>query len=827
MNMESNITNGEKEIITQEEINRKLEGFEFPEYIEPEAKQPSPIDSPYLDAAAVMVFYDPVSIRPVVPMLDEVHEKYVNELIGCSDVVVDTNNEIIDNAVKEVKQKNYKILFTLKDAIRKTTLERLVKEGRINEAIAANKETTEATELPRQYLLTKYLKGEAIVLEELQEAELNEFYKIHGWLNDIAAPKKYTVDEIEDRIELLEMFRPFKRLTGVMEAGVFKNKFSGRQSELTQLRSYVGVQDPKSIQETVQRFVESFFSNEKKPLLIFGIGGVGKSTLLAKFILEHMEAKNKFKFPFVYLDFDRPNLSALEPETLLIEASRQLSVQYRNMPELSNAFAQYYNKWIPHYDVLLEAGSSNQVAISSEKVTINKSINKIKLLEEFEALLRILYEQEKKPFLIVLDTFEEVQYNGAEFVNAVLDFSERLIKNFSQARIILSGRSPVNKKRLIEVEIGNLDIEAATQFVMNNGISDSKLAKEVAAEIGGNPLTLKLASGILQQQGAAGLEGISTNSVSFGFFKKRLPELQIQGMLYERILNHIKNKEVQKIAHPGMVLRKITPELILQVLAIPCKLNNMNSISDAEILFKELSREVALITQINKDTVKHRSDVRKAMLKLIMASTQKDIAIEIHRAAVEFYSNRQQISDKAEEFYHRLALGESPRELDSRWIDGVEDMLTANIDELPEKAQAFLLAKAGIDSTDTNLWAIADIEDQSTHISKQAANLLNSGMPDKVLQLLYQNASIKTPALQLIEARALRQLNMFERATEISTEALRSYYADDLPASIRNEFIKYSNKEPGNIDNNASPTNEGPIGADSDENFDNPTFLAV
>lgn len=816
-----------KEIITLEEINRKLEGFEFPEYKEPEEGQPFPDASPYIDAAAVMVFYDPSSIRPVVPVPEEQHKKYMNELIGLSDVVVDTSTEIIDSSAKERKQKNYKILFTLKDYLRKITLNKLVEQGHIKEAIAANKESTEATELPAQYLLTKYLKGETIVLEQLQEEELIEMYRIHDWLDNITTPNKYTSNNIKDRIELVEMVRPFKRLTGVVEDGVFNNKFSGRQQELAQLRSYVGVQDPRGIQETVQRFIGSFFSKEKKPLLIFGIGGVGKSTLLAKFILEHLEAKNKFRFPFVYLDFDRPNLSALEPETLLIEAARQLSVQYRNIPDLSQAFAVFYNKWIPHYDVLLEAGSSHQVSISSESFTLNKSINKSNLMAEFEDLLKNLYKREEKPFLIVLDTFEEVQYNGAEFVNAILDFSENLIKNFAQARIILSGRSPVDKKRLIEVEIGNLDTEAATQFVMNNGISDALLAKEVATDIGGNPLTLKLASSILQQQGADALKGININSVSFGFIKKRLPELQIQGMLYERILAHIKSKEVQKIAHPGMILRKITPDLILKVLAVPCKLNNMDSITDAEGLFKELSREVALITQINKDTVKHRSDVRKAMLKLIMASAQKDTALEIHRAAVEYYSRRNQIADKAEEFYHRLALGESPRELDIRWIDGIEDMLTGNIDELPERAQTFLMAKAGIDSSDTSLWANADIEDQSTHLSKQAANLLNSGMPDRVLQLLYQNSAIKTPALQLIEARALRQLNMFERAAEISAEALRSYYADDLPGNIRNEFIKYSNNNPGNNDQTPPPTNEGPPGDGYDDHSDNPTFLAV
>jgi adenylate kinase family enzyme len=808
-----------KEKISLEEINRKLEGFEFPDFGEPKAEQSATETSPYIDAAAVMVFYEPSSIRPVVPVPEDQFKSYINELIGLSDVVVDTSTEITDGASKEAKHKNYKILFVLKDYIRKITLDKLVKEGRIHEAITANREITEKSESPAQRLLTKYLMGETIELEQLQEDELAELYRINSWLQHIAAPKKYTGNEIRDRIEFVEMLRPFRLLTGVVEGGVFKNKFSGRQNELSDLRSYVGVDNPKGIKETVQRWVSSLFSQEKKPLLLFGIGGVGKSTLLAKFILEHLEAQKTFRFPYVYLDFDRPNLSALEPETLLIEASRQLSIQYRDAPDLSLSFADFYKKWIGHFDVLLESASSNQINISSEKVTTKKSINKYNLVKEFEKLLKDLYKHEKKPFLIVLDTFEEVQYKGSEFVNAVLDFSEMLVENFPLTRIVISGRSPVDKKRLYELEVGNLDIEAAIQFVIKNGVSNDLIAKNIAKELGGNPLTLKLATNIIKEQGTAALDDFNT-SAGFSFFKKRLPELQIQGMLYERILAHIKNKEVQKIAHPGMTLRKITPELILKVLAIPCKLDNMNSISDAEILFKELRREVALITMVNKDTVKHRSDVRKVMLKLIMASTQKDTAMEIHRAAVKFYSNRNHIADKAEEFYHRLALGESPRELDSRWIDGVEDLLTPNLDELPEKARTFLMAKAGIESLDTSVWHNAEVEDQNTHLSKQAADLLNAGRPERVLNLLKQNAANKTPALKLIEVRALRQLKKFNLASEISKEALGSYYVDDLPAAIRNEFIKYSTESLSSDDSTPSPDND-------DELFEESTIITV
>ena len=63
------------------------------------------------------------------------------------------------------------------------------------------------------------------------------------------------------------------------------------------------------------------------PLVIHGPGGMGKSTLLAKFLLDSVHGHTA-GFPFAYIDFERPTLSIHEPVTLIAEAARQLGIQY-------------------------------------------------------------------------------------------------------------------------------------------------------------------------------------------------------------------------------------------------------------------------------------------------------------------------------------------------------------------------------------------------------------------------------------------------------------------------------------------------------------------
>lgn len=62
----------------------------------------------------------------------------------------------------------------------------------------------------------------------------------------------------------------------------------------------------------------AFASWERRPILLWVTGGVGKSTLLARFILDHAEIDGAKRIPYSYLDFDDSEVDPMHLETLLL-----------------------------------------------------------------------------------------------------------------------------------------------------------------------------------------------------------------------------------------------------------------------------------------------------------------------------------------------------------------------------------------------------------------------------------------------------------------------------------------------------------------------------
>ena len=101
--------------------------------------------------------------------------------------------------------------------------------------------------------------------------------------------------------------------------------------------------------------------------------------------------------------------------------------------------------------------------------------------------------------------------------------------------------------------------------------------------------------------------------------------------MYERILNRIKKPRVKALAYPGVVLRRVTPELILKVLAPTCPVPlDVTTPADAEQAFNELAEHVWLVTRIAPDTVVHRADVRRLLVPGLEHSSDVDTRA-IHR----------------------------------------------------------------------------------------------------------------------------------------------------------------------------------------------------
>ena len=415
------------------------------------------------------------------------------------------------------------------------------------------------------------------------------------------------------------------------------------------------------------------------------------------------------------------------------------------------------------------------------------------MISEFARLMEQLSAFEKRPFLLVADTFEEVQYRGRNHVLQLYSLLQQAQKKYSALRVVLAGRAPVTEIKTQELELGNLDSEAAHAFLLRYGINDRQLAEIIISKVGANPLTLKLAAELVGKYGRQELFAESLAQKKYYLFEKRLPEIQVQGILYRRILNHIHNPKVHKLAHPGLVLREITPDLIVKVLAVPCKLD-FERPGEADFLFTEMSKEVSLVTRIGPDTLRHRPDVRKVMLQLIR-NDSPEIVNAIHKKAVSYYSKREGIAERAEELYHRLCLNQSTQYMDRRWRDGIQQYLLGSMDELPPRAQAFLSARTGIEAADLSIWDSADIKDTERRTVRLAASYLNSRRPEKVLEVIdavgKKEEPTKNGALALLKVRALIQLRRNDEAEFFASSTLNSFYADALEPSISAELNQY------------------------------------
>jgi hypothetical protein len=455
--------------------------------------------------------------------------------------------------------------------------------------------------------------------------------------------------ELNRRLERQNLLNPFR---GLIRAG-----FHGRHEELNRLRKYVGFLESHSYFESIERGFRSVTSlHEKPPLVFHAMGGMGKSTLMAKFILDHMEPESiDGHLPFVYLDFDRPSLLADDPATLVVEAARQLALQFFQHAE---SFERFRVAWLADP---INAPTRHNPASRQKKI-----------LKEFAVLMQDT-ELSEQPLLFVLDTFEEVQYRSQEFTSEVFRLLDALQSFVPRMRVVVAGRAPVTlpEFRTENWELGPLDEEGAVQYLLARGIANKAAARSLAKQVGGNPLTLNLALDVAKSEGVeeGGLKELDTRRYIF----LRLKDNEIQGQLYRRILSHVHDKEARKLAHPGLVLRRVTPELIQEVLAEPCGVSVPNR-ERADELFDELRREVGLVTPAEDGSLRHRPEVRKVMVELLRRDEPAKVQ-QIHERAAAFYRRRKGVVAKAELVYHLLVLNADRHEIDEAWQHGVEKYL--------------------------------------------------------------------------------------------------------------------------------------------------------
>ena len=243
--------------------------------------------------------------------------------------------------------------------------------------------------------------------------------------------------------------------------------------------------------------------------------------------------------------------------------------------------------------------------------------------------------------------------------------------------------------------------------------------------------------------------------------------------------------DVRTLAIPGLALRRITPEVIKEVLGPSCGLGSI-SLGRARELFRKLRRETSLVAY-DGDALVHRADVRQDVLPLLQREDPAGVA-SIHRHAIRFYSKNDSIVDRTEELYHRLALGQATATLDRRWDDEAGARLDAALDELPAVGQVYLASRLGFQADPAALRA-ADDEAWARQAIRSARSYLNDGNPQSALAVLQQRTlSVIVFDHAALEGETLARLGHSSAAQKLAQQARDSAIEAGKPA----EFVRFS-----------------------------------
>lgn len=661
-----------------------------------EQAAPAPLVSPFALAAATRGCFLPSDLT--------------------SDTAADRSSIDAVIAVSDVLSSGSERAWQLRPEARRDIL----MQARSDKLLAAASQAVEALN-PRDRegpLLRRVLAGERPDPDLLDIEELEHLATVAEWLqgSDLATLPRPV--DLRRLIAQREIFDPFRLLVGRnVKAGPdgSQDRVVGRGAQTERLRAYVGLREPEELKHYVTRTRDSLWSavtfgkDANQPLLVRGIGGMGKSTLIGKFVLDHALFTG-VQLAFAYLDFDRAALAPRQPLQLLIEIAVQLGVQWPAMEaELGN------------YRGVLRQTIDNQARNFTRRQREGATGSE---LASYCETLRLIVEKVnggRAPVLIVFDTYEIVQYDeeAVAGVNALIKaLRTPAMGEWSNVRLVVAGRGdladvetpqdPVDLKQLSLADTGEL--LRRRNEADSLGLSDLHI-EALAPALRNSPLDVIIVTNWLkgrkQEERAVLLaslvKGIGQEiaAATQGADQEggELAALRITGILTDRMIRHINDPQVQKLAEPGLVVRTITPEIIREVMA------PVSGLSDDEHplaegaeheLFRRLENERWLVTR-HGAVLRHRPEVRRAMLALMHSKYRLKFDAANERALQRFRA-RADLDDTArsEAIYHMLLGAHAALEaVDALWTPAMARPLSSTVGDLAEPAQSYLKAKLG------------------------------------------------------------------------------------------------------------------------------------
>lgn len=661
---------------------------------------------PWIDAAAVLTHFEPLTLKAQAGTLSPLSPAMV---------------ELLDASAPSRASRHAR---RLRHAVRRQALARLGTRQAMLEQLALNPAPDHPTQAAFLALLQTpvLVRGLTHSSDPVHLAALGEAVGwVEGILDDLPDPR-----DINARLARARLLAPLRRLVG--------EHFAGREDVLADIARHLNL------------------APEGTVLMLQGPGGVGKSTVLAKFILDAIEKSPDLPTVMV-LNLDDPQLVIDDPFTLLQEAGRQLRIQH---PDLMNPRLDEVRDYIAS----LQRRSRSMGALESVSGGAVEWNAVSQIARDIVGLI-----PGHQPVLLVIDTFEEAQTTGPSAVNRLLQLVESLRSGNPRLSVVIAGRVDEASAPRHTLTLGALDriaARAVLEKVAGLGPLPDDLADQIFAVARGNPLATHLAGRIL----AAGGPDVFRRDKDLGRLIGQIRTEKVQAQLYGRVLGHIRDAEVRRLAYPGLILRRITPDVLRHVLAEPCGVSIPDD-AEAARLFDLFAAEVALAEpEPGTGALRYREDVRRVILADLRAD-QPELAALIDRAAIDHYRTQTGSIARAEEIYHMLASGADHDFVDARWEAGVEPYLVRAIEELPPRAQVCLANRLNMDLR-PDLQDAANQQQWEQNAERTARALMRDDLPEEALSVLNQrDARLPGSPLHLTEAEALAILGQ-------KTSALRA-----------------------------------------------------
>lgn len=485
------------------------------------------------------------------------------------------------------------------------------------------------------------------LLHLLQAVELlvSAGVRLEGWAADPDLPKwlsRVTVGADKD----------------AASAQILPWKLHGRRSELAALRGFAAEGEVKVPPFVRVEMNQTPGPNAPSTVILSGLGGSGKSALLEA--LRRRLARDRSILQVTF-DLDQPALRAGHRVALTQELLRQIGQARPDLDDRLSSIRQTLRGGV--------AMTTGGVDPSREASAVYAS------LTDLNALLMAEGQDEAIRLVLIFDTFEEALILGPDRVRLIADWIGLVGEHRLSPRVILSGREA---STLTQMPLPGLDLQGTIllgdltpaggrallrgQF-KRRGIAAEDLVPRLVAVFGADPLTLmmlaRFAEGIAKSGGDSrgALTELAKGETSE--VRDRLDGEMRQSFLMSRIVNRLPTKEMEALASPGLVLRQVTPVLIREVLAGPCKLKEGLTLAEAEVLFDKLDDMVWLVQRpAGEDrVVVHVPALRRRMLPQLLKGETAKAVLE---AAVSWYEARVKAGEAGAEYevmYYR-ALGD-------------------------------------------------------------------------------------------------------------------------------------------------------------------------